>query len=151
MRPIGDSDLLMLPPFALPAAPDKRSAERHHHWRLQYVICHFCQPNFLRIAASNMHHHILTEFQMVAQDLYTPAGEWVSKYRLAKQGPVVSPMHSLRKASLRILLPTEQRCVAYADTVVAVGRPHCTSFGCRALQHALVGWKQANAQGACTG
>ena len=43
-----------------------------------------------RIAASKQHHYVLDQLEMVAQDLYTAAGEWVSKYRPKKEGAVVS-------------------------------------------------------------
>ena len=53
-------------------------------------VCHFCHLHPHRIAASNMHHHILDQFDMVAQELYTAVGEWVSKYRPKAEGAVVS-------------------------------------------------------------
>ena len=115
-------------------------------------VCHFCHLHPHRIAASNMHHHILDQFDMVhkscTRQLVNGSASTGPKQRV--QWSVPGPF--LPSASLKILLPTEHRCVAHADAAGALaGQIVHNDVGCRGPQHALAGCKQADAQGACTG
>jgi len=117
----------------------------------QMFICSFCQHNTPRVMASHTHHSILGTDNMIAQELYTASGKWVSMY-IAGPGPALSARAFSARCFQQDLNDYRSKVQDMLRNCRICSRDpfYCVVF-CRALQTALAGMRQGSALGVCIG